>query len=48
MTANGSQTMSFGTAWAEVQGSVVTIHNLRDCDYRTELDYTRNPKNHRP
>jgi hypothetical protein len=28
------------TAWAEVQGSEVTIHNLRDCDYRTEFDYT--------
>ena len=28
------------TAWAEVQGGEVTIHNLRDCDYRTELDYT--------
>src|ERR1700678_3289 len=28
------------TAWAEVQGSDVTIHNLRDCDYRTELDYS--------
>jgi Domain of unknown function (DUF4105) len=28
------------TAWAEVQGSNVTIHNLRDCDYRAELDYT--------
>ena len=28
------------TAWAEVRGSEVTIHNLRNCDYRTELDYT--------
>ena len=28
------------TAWADVQGSEVTIHNLRDCDYRAELDYT--------
>ncbi len=28
------------TAWAEVHGSEVTIHNLRDCDYRTELDYS--------
>jgi hypothetical protein len=28
------------TAWAEVQGNTVTIHNLRDCDYRAELDYT--------
>jgi hypothetical protein len=28
------------TAWAEVQGDQVTIHNFRDCDYRTETDYT--------
>jgi hypothetical protein len=28
------------TAYAEVQGNVVTIHNFRNCDYRTELDYT--------
>jgi hypothetical protein len=28
------------TAWADVQGSEVTIHNLRDSDYRTERDYT--------
>jgi hypothetical protein len=28
------------TAWAEVNGNQVTIHNLRNCDYRTETDYT--------
>jgi hypothetical protein len=28
------------TAWAEVDGDRVTIHNLRNCDYRTETDYT--------
>jgi hypothetical protein len=28
------------TAWAEIQGSQITIHNLRHCDYKTELDYT--------
>jgi hypothetical protein len=28
------------TAWADVRGNEVTIHNLRDCDYRTELDYS--------
>ena len=28
------------TAWAEVQGAQVTIHNLRHCDYQTELDYS--------
>jgi hypothetical protein len=28
------------TAWADIQGSEVTIHNLRDCDYRAEFDYT--------
>jgi hypothetical protein len=28
------------TAWAEVQGSQVTIHNLRHCDYQAEFDYT--------
>jgi hypothetical protein len=26
--------------WAEIQGSRVTIHNIRNCDYRTETDYT--------
>ena len=24
------------TAWAEIDGDRVTIHNLRNCDYRTE------------
>jgi hypothetical protein len=28
------------TPWAEINGDQVTIHNFRDCDYRTELDYT--------
>ena len=27
------------TAYAEIQGNLVTIHNLRDCDYRAEFDY---------
>jgi hypothetical protein len=27
------------TAWAEVQGDRVTIHNVRDCSYRAEFDY---------
>jgi hypothetical protein len=28
------------TAWAEIDGDRVTIHNVRNCDYRTEDDYT--------
>jgi hypothetical protein len=28
------------TAWAEINGDIVTIHNVRNCDYRTETDYT--------
>jgi Domain of unknown function (DUF4105) len=28
------------TAWAEIDGDRVTIHNVRNCDYRTEMDYT--------
>ena len=28
------------TAWAEIKGDEVTIHNLRKCDYRTETDFT--------
>jgi hypothetical protein len=28
------------TAWADIQGDEVTLHNVRDCDYRTETDYT--------
>ena len=28
------------TAWAEINGDHVTIHNVRNCDYRTEGDYT--------
>jgi Domain of unknown function (DUF4105) len=27
-------------AWAEVNGDRVTIHNFRNCNYRTEQDYT--------
>jgi len=28
------------TAWAEIVGDRVTIHNLRNCEYRTETDYS--------
>lgn len=28
------------TAWAEINGDDVTLHNVRNCDYRTEADYT--------
>lgn len=28
------------TAYAEIQGDVVIFHNVRNCDYRTETDYT--------
>ena len=28
------------TAWADIQGDEVTLHNVRNCDYRTETDYT--------
>jgi hypothetical protein len=28
------------TAWWESHGDEVTIHNVRNCDYRTEKDYT--------
>ena len=28
------------TAWADINGDEVTIHNVRNCDYRTETDYT--------
>ena len=27
-------------AWAGVDGDVVTLHNVRNCDYRTEQDFT--------
>jgi len=27
-------------AWADIQGNRVTIHNIRNCDYRTETDFT--------
>jgi hypothetical protein len=26
--------------WAEIHGDEVTLHNVRNCDYRTEMDYT--------
>jgi hypothetical protein len=26
--------------WAEIRGNLVTIHNIRNCDYRSETDYT--------
>src|SRR6266702_6531547 len=28
------------TAWAEIEGDAVTLHNVRNCDYRTETDFT--------
>ena len=28
------------TAWAEINGDEVTIHNVRNCDYRTATDFT--------
>jgi hypothetical protein len=28
------------TAWVEINGDEVTIHNVRNCDYRTETDFT--------
>src|SRR6266700_7564924 len=28
------------TAWGEINGDEVTIHNVRNCDYRTETDFT--------
>jgi hypothetical protein len=27
-------------AWADVQGDEVTLHNVRNCEYRTDTDYT--------
>ena len=27
-------------AWAEIKGDEVTLHNVRNCDYRCETDYT--------
>lgn len=26
--------------WAEINGDEVTLHNVRNCEYRTEMDYT--------
>lgn len=28
------------TPWAQIDGNLVTIHNLRHCDYRAQFDYT--------
>jgi hypothetical protein len=28
------------TAWTKKDGDIVTVHNVRNCDYRTENDYT--------
>src|SRR5215831_4070758 len=28
------------TAWAEISGDEVTIHNVRNCEYRTQTDFT--------
>jgi hypothetical protein len=28
------------TPWAEIDGDRVTLHNVRNCEYRTETDYT--------
>ena len=28
------------TGWAEINGDEVTIHNVRNCDYRTDTDFT--------
>ncbi len=27
-------------AWAEINGDEVTVHNVRNCDYRTDTDFT--------
>jgi len=27
-------------AWAEINGDEITLHNVRNCEYRTETDYT--------
>jgi hypothetical protein len=29
-------------SWAEIKGDSVTVHNIRNCDYRSETDYTVN------
>jgi Domain of unknown function (DUF4105) len=28
------------TPWAEIEGNRITIHNMRDCTYRAEFEYT--------
>jgi uncharacterized MnhB-related membrane protein len=28
------------TAWADINGDEITIHNVRNCDYRTDTDFT--------
>jgi hypothetical protein len=30
------------TGWAELKGDEVVLHNVRNCDYRTEHDFTPN------
>lgn len=27
-------------SWAEIKGDAVTVHNIRNCDYRSETDFT--------
>jgi hypothetical protein len=27
-------------SWAEINGNAITVHNIRNCDYRSETDYT--------
>ena len=26
--------------FAEIMGGIATVHNIRNCDYRSEIDYT--------
>lgn len=28
------------TAWAEIKGDEITLHNIRNCEYHTDTDYT--------
>jgi hypothetical protein len=34
------------TAWAQINGDEVTVHNVRNCDYRTETDFTPHWETH--
>jgi len=34
------------TAWAEINGDEITIYNVRNCDYRTETDFTPHWETH--